>query len=75
MLRRLVKASDIKQQDVAAAIGERADTFSKILAGAASYNLSSATIVNVLNVIGVDFGEYAREVELESAQLQAAGDN
>ena len=74
VLRRLVKASGIKQQDVAAAIGERPDTFSKILAGAPSYNLGSPMIVNVLNVIGEDFAHFAEEVVTESEKLQAAGD-
>lgn len=63
----------MKQKDVAEAVGERPDTFSKILAGTASYNLSAPMIINVLNVIGKDFIEYGAEVAAESAKIQAAG--
>lgn len=75
VLRRLVKTSGLRQQDVAEAIGERPDTFSKILNGATSYNLGSPMIVNVLNAIDKDFATFAREVDAESVRLYAAGDN
>jgi len=73
VLKRLIRESAFKQKDVATAVGEREDTFSKILAGADSYNLESSLVVNVLNYIGVDFVDFALEVEKESALLYDAG--
>lgn len=60
------------QKAVAAAVGEREDTFSKILKGAESYELKSPLIINVLNAIDVPFSVFSAEVERASAKLYAA---
>jgi transcriptional regulator with XRE-family HTH domain len=71
VLRRLVKAADMKQKDVAAAVGEREDTFSKILSGAEGYDLRTPLLVTVLATIDVDFVDFAEAVEKESTRLHA----
>jgi aspartate ammonia-lyase len=69
VLRRLVKAADMKQKAIAAAVGEREDTFSKILSGTEGYDLRTPLLVTVLATIGVDFVDYAAQVERESERL------
>jgi len=71
VLRRLVKAADMKQKDVAIAVGEREDTFSKILSGTEGYDLRTPLLVTVLATIDVDFVVFAEQVEKESARLYA----
>jgi transcriptional regulator with XRE-family HTH domain len=71
VLRRLVKSADMKQKEVAAAVGEREDTFSKILSGQEGYDLRTPLLVTVLATINIDFVDFAGEVERESARLHA----
>ena len=71
VLRRLVKAADMKQKAIAIAVGEREDTFSKILSGTEGYDLRTPLLVTVLATIDVDFVVFAELVEKESDRLYA----
>lgn len=61
-LQQLVKESPFKQKAIAEAVGERPDTFSKMLTGDPRYNLQTTLVVQVLDFIGVSFEDYARLV-------------
>jgi transcriptional regulator with XRE-family HTH domain len=65
-LRRLVKASPLKQREVASAVGEREDAFSNRLAGRPHAVIDASLMVAILNAIDVDFKTFARLVEAES---------
>ncbi|SFR75835.1 hypothetical protein SAMN05428970_1977 [Agromyces sp. CF514] len=68
---REAKKSGLTQEAIATAVGERSDSFSKTLNGAPSYALNSPLIIQVLNVIGRDFLDFAKAVEIESIKLYA----
>ena len=70
VLRRLVKEAPMSQKAVAAAVGEREDTFSKTLSGTPGYDLDTPQLVNVLNIIGVDFARFAQLVAVENEKLR-----
>lgn len=73
VLKELIRESSMKQKAVGAAVGEREDTFSNKLNGRPHAVLDAPLIINVLNIIDVDFSVYARRVEAESKRLYDTG--